>query len=129
MYVTRHRGITRAVTTALLIAAPMGIACRDAPVSPQPTRVPAPTLAVAAAVTEDVALLRALVAQLERDGILTAGQANALTSKIDVGTSRLEAGREKPAGNVLGAFINQVNAFVKARLLTAKQAQPLLDAG
>jgi alpha-tubulin suppressor-like RCC1 family protein len=127
MATARDRGITRAVMAALLLAGPMGIACRDAPLSPQRIQLPAPTLAVAA-LTEDVQLLRTLVGQLERDGALTAGQANALMNKIDAGVRRLEAGGEKRVDNAFGAFFNQVSAFVTARVLTAKQAQPLLDA-
>ena len=128
MYREQKRGLTHVLVAALMLAGPLWTGCRDAPLSPpRITAVPAPALAVAA-IVEDVALLRALVARLEKGGTLTVGQANALTSKIDAAVRRLDAGGDKAGANILGAFINQVDALVKARVLTAAQAQPLLDA-
>lgn len=42
---------------------------------------------------------------------LNAGQANSLTAKLDVVKSKLSMGQEKPALNVLQAFINEVKAL------------------
>ena len=117
-----------ALTAALALTVSVAAACRDAPVSPEGRlEATTPRLAVAA-VTEDVALLRSLVSQLERDGALTKGQANALTNKIDAAARRLDGASEDVGRNVFGSFINQVNAFVNAGVLTERQAQPLLDA-
>ena len=122
------RTFTRSVMAALTLSVPTWTACRDAPMSPPATvDVRAPVLAVSSTL-EDVALLRSLVAGLKTDGALNAGQANALTSKIDAAARRFDADRGKSATNVFGAFVNQVHAFVNARVLTAAQAQPLLDA-
>ena len=60
--------------------------------------------------------------------MLNKGQANALTSKIDAAARRIQSGNERAGGNGFDAFLHQVNAFVNARVLTVKQAQPLLDA-
>jgi alpha-tubulin suppressor-like RCC1 family protein len=122
-YSNRH-----GLIAALLVTVALGLACRDSPVSPQPriaTSLPALTIA---AITDDVQLLRAILAQLEAGGALTTGQANALTSKIDAAARRIQSGNERAGGNVFEAFIQQVNAFVNARVLTTRQAQPLLDA-
>jgi Regulator of Chromosome Condensation (RCC1) repeat protein/FIMAH domain-containing protein len=128
MYARQNRDFTRALVAALLVGGPMWTACRDAPVSP-PRIVALPTPAlVVASTTEDVGLLRALVAQLEQDGALNAGQANALTSKIDAAVRRLDAGNDKTSDNIFGAFTKQVHALVNARAITVRQAQPLLDA-
>jgi len=120
--------VIRSLIAALTLSVPTWTACRDAPVSPPSiVDVRSPVLAISST-AEDIALLRSLVAALETDGTLNAGQANALTSKIDAAARRLEADRGKAATNVFGAFVNQVHAFVNARVLTAGQAQPLLDA-
>ena len=118
----------RALVAALVLTVSVGVACRDAPVSPQGQPVVTPLTLAVSTIAEDVALLRALVQQLAEDGALTKGQANALTSKIDAATRRLDAGGEEAGRNVFGAFINQVNAFVNARVLSPEQAEPLLDA-
>ena len=123
---THRRALIAIAVVALTVAT--GAACRDAPVSPRGLpAVRGPVLATAA-VTEDLALLRALVQQLEADGTLTKGQANALGTKIDAASRRLDAGSEDIRRNALTPFINQVNAFVNARVLSQDQAQPLLDA-
>ena len=118
----------RTLIAAVMLTVSMGAACRDAPVLPRPQPGTfAPALAITA-ITDDVELLRSLVQQLQADATLNKGQANALTSKIDAAARRLQAGSDDAGRNVFTAFINQVNAFVNARVLTARQAQPLLDA-
>ena len=129
MFATHDRRTTRhGLIAALVVGVSLGGACRDAPVSPRPrVGTSVPVLAMAAT-TDDVELLRALVARLEADGALNKGQANALTSKIDAAGRRLQTGKERAEGNIFDAFVHQVNAFVNARVLTVTQAQPLLDA-
>ena len=128
MHAKPDRSVTPAVIVALLLGTLISTACQETPLSPRrnPT-VSSPALSVSST-NEDAELLRALVAMLERDGVLTHGQANALTSKIDASLRRLDAGADKAGANVLNAFMNQLHAFVNAGVLTARQAQPLLDA-
>jgi predicted outer membrane repeat protein len=67
------------------------------------------------------------VAALVQSGALTADQGAGLTSKLQASAQSLDAGNITPGANQLNAFINQVNAFVKANKLTSAQAQPLTD--
>jgi hypothetical protein len=67
------------------------------------------------------------VAALVTDGILGNGEANALTSKLEAAQHQLDKANVKATANVLGAFINQVEAMVNSGRLTAEEAQPLLD--
>jgi hypothetical protein len=71
--------------------------------------------------------LSADVSALIQAGALTADQGAGLTSKLQAAAQSLDAGNITPGANQLGAFINQVNAFVKSNKLTSTQAQPLLD--
>ena len=131
MYPPHESRVRRLPLSALLalLAGPIWLGCRDGPVAP---RRPAMSPSVALAVTgasdvEDLALLRLLIGRLQTDGTLNAGQANALTTKLDAAARRSDAGN-KTGGNFLGAFTNQIQAFLNARVLSATQAQPLLDA-
>jgi hypothetical protein len=67
------------------------------------------------------------VADLVADGTLNRGQGNALTSKLDNAQKKVDQGKPKTAANILGALVNQVEAFLQAGTLTPEQAQPLLD--
>jgi predicted outer membrane repeat protein len=67
------------------------------------------------------------VSGLVQSGALTADQGAGLTSKLQASAQSLDAGNITPGANQLNAFINQVNAFVKAKKLTSAQAQPLTD--
>ena len=66
------------------------------------------------------------VQKLLDDGVLNGGQANALTSKLDNVLAKLAKGNTKPAANQLGAFINQVEAFVNGGILTAEQGDAFI---
>ncbi len=71
--------------------------------------------------------LRAEVAQLGEVGASKKGPGHALMTKLDGVLQKLEHGNTEAAANQLHAFVNQVEAFHKARKLTTAQAQPLLD--
>jgi hypothetical protein len=77
---------------------------------------------------QQITLLSNQVNNLVSSGILSSGNGNALTVKLDHAQASLNAGNVKEGVNQLSAFINQVNAFKKSGKLTAAQAQLLLDA-
>jgi hypothetical protein len=62
------------------------------------------------------------------DGILSPGQANGLSTKLREAIASLDLGETRDACNQLQAFINQVNAFIRARKLTRDEGQRLIDA-
>ncbi len=81
------------------------------------------------------------VYNLERYGILNEGQVKALTTLLDKTIQQMNSGslskvmiqqsntgKTNAAIKHLQAFINQINAFIKARVLTVAQGQPLKDA-
>ena len=68
------------------------------------------------------------VADLVTAGVLNAGQGNALTSKLEAVIKKLNQGNTNAAQGQLGAFINQVNAFIKTGKLLPEEGQPLIDA-
>jgi hypothetical protein len=59
--------------------------------------------------------------------VLNKGNGDSLIDKLNAANRNLNTGHKKPAVEELKAFINEVNAFKKARKLTSAQAQPLLD--
>ena len=59
---------------------------------------------------------------------LNQGQGNALISKLENIIAKIDKGNIKPAINQLGAFINQVNAFIRGGVLSSEEGQPLIDA-
>jgi hypothetical protein len=61
-------------------------------------------------------------------GTLSAGNGNALGAKLDAAIASLGRGNQNAATNQLNAFINQVNALVKAGRLPARDGQVLIDA-
>lgn len=68
------------------------------------------------------------VQALVTSGVLNNGQGNALLVKLEHSMQHLDSGRVTPAVNGLGAFVNQVNAFISADVLTSAEGQPLIDA-
>jgi len=60
-------------------------------------------------------------------GILNQGQANALSAKVVQAQEKLTDGKAKTAANVIGAFINQVEAFMNAGILTEAEGYYLID--
>ena len=71
-----------------------------------------------------ISAVESLVAQ----GVLNAGQGNALTSKLRAALQQLERGNTQAAANQINAFINQVEALIRSRRLTPQQGQALIDA-
>ena len=65
--------------------------------------------------------------ELEEDGVLGAGNANALRSKLENVIKSLEKGNVTPAINQLGAFINQVESFVKTGKLPEEKGNKLIE--
>ena len=69
--------------------------------------------------------LQSMVDDLLGSTILKAGDANALSSKLDAASKQLERGHATPIDGQLGALRNQVEAMVRTGKLTAAQAAPL----
>ena len=68
------------------------------------------------------------IENLVADGILNKGQGNSLISKLNNAIKKLDQGNIKAATNILYACINQINAFIKAKILTSDLGQSLIDA-
>ncbi len=77
---------------------------------------------------EQIQLVVDTVDQLLSTGVINKGQGNALKSKLSAAISSLEKGHIKPAINQLQAFINQVDAYESADILTEYQADLLREA-
>jgi phospholipase/lecithinase/hemolysin len=73
-----------------------------------------------------VAMLKDKVLQLTGEGVLKAGNSNALLVKLDGAYRKLEDSKGKTAANKMRAFANQVEAFVQTGKLSAEQAELLL---
>lgn len=73
-----------------------------------------------------VAMLKDKVLNLTAEGVLKAGNSNALLVKLDGAYKKLEDREPKTAANKIRAFANQVNAFVRTGKLSAEQAELLL---
>jgi len=68
------------------------------------------------------------IEDLTADGDLNQGQGNALLVKLYQAIQQLNQGKTNVAINLLGAFINQVNDFIREEILTAEEGQALIDA-
>ena len=92
--------------------------------------VPPRTTAVFVAqrpVGEQLELLIGDVEDLVANGVLNGGQGNALTVKLASAIRSDERGRPNAATGQVGAFINQIEAFVGAGILTAEQGALLIE--
>jgi len=76
---------------------------------------------------EHVALLKTAVAELLAAGSLNQKQASALTERLDHALGQLVVGHTLDAVRQLQRFVNNVNRLVNEAVLTATEAQPLLD--
>ena len=76
---------------------------------------------------EEPAILRDLVQALIDGGALNLGQGYSLLSGLDVIDRQLADRDIEAAARLFQAFINQVQAFVSAGILTVAQGQPLID--
>ncbi len=74
-----------------------------------------------------VALLLGDVGGLFDDGTLTQNQAKGLADKLAAAIISLDSGNTRSACNQLGAFVNQVRAFIGARKLSRQAGQSLID--
>jgi len=66
--------------------------------------------------------------ELVDSGVLNAGQGNSLCVKLTRATEHLDQGDITTGVNQIQSFIHEVEAFLKANILTGLQAQPLIDA-
>lgn len=73
-------------------------------------------------------MLVATVNQLAALGTINAGNATALTSKLNNAIASMNAGNVTAARNQLQAFISNVNALVRSRRLSAATGAGLTDA-
>jgi pullulanase len=92
--------------------------------------VPGRTTAVFVAkrpVDEQLALLIEDIDGLVDEGVLRRGRANALRTKLIRAARSWARGRSNAAANQIGAFINQVEAFVRAHILTPEEAALLIE--
>jgi hypothetical protein len=85
------------------------------------------TVTVASQLEGAAGLIEAVRA-LEASGALGGGNANALVAKLEGAIAQLEQGNVRPAVNKLGAFVNQVEAFLQDGTLSADVGQSLIDA-
>ncbi len=76
---------------------------------------------------ELIADLLAEITTLVSTGALSADAAEGLIAKLEAAAKKLAAGKTKTAVNVLGAFINQAEAFVNSGVLTPAEGQQLID--
>jgi hypothetical protein len=58
---------------------------------------------------------------------LSQAEGHALSVKLEAAVRLLERGKTKAAGNVIGAFLNQLEALVRSRRLSDADARPLRD--
>jgi probable HAF family extracellular repeat protein len=82
-----------------------------------------------AATTPDVALAGVIerVEALVGSGALSQAEGHALTAKLEAALRALARENTKAAANLIGAFVNQVEALVRSARLSDGAAQPLSD--
>ena len=72
-------------------------------------------------------LLMDQLAALEAAGVLNHGQTNALMTKLESAVAAYQDGDRDLAMNSLGAFVNQVNAFLNTGILVGEHGDILID--
>ena len=85
---------------------------------------------VAVTPTTEACTIEALLDHVEAlvaAGKLSRAEGHALSVKLEAALRLLERGKTKAAGNVIGAFLNQVEALVRSRRLSDVDAGPLRD--
>jgi YVTN family beta-propeller protein len=85
---------------------------------------------VAVTPTTQACTIEALVDDVEAlaaAGKLSEAEGHALSVKLEAALRLFEQGRTKAAGNVIGAFLNQVEALVRSRRLSDADARLLRD--
>jgi hypothetical protein len=88
----------------------------------------APSACATSSVTVAVRTLAGEVQALVSAGKLSRAEAHALGVKLDAGARLLDRHHAKAAANVLGAFMNQVNALIKSGHLSRADGRPLIEA-
>jgi polar amino acid transport system substrate-binding protein len=78
-------------------------------------------------IEQRLAFLQHHVARLVTNGVLDHGQGNALAVKLQGALDKLAVGEIESAMNKVAAFINQVDAFRNARILSEAQSASLLE--
>jgi hypothetical protein len=73
-------------------------------------------------------VLIAEIDALVTGGTLAPNKAHPLLTKLNQVVDKLNAGHTSEACGQLGAFINQINAYIRNGNLTAAQGQSLIDA-
>jgi hypothetical protein len=76
--------------------------------------------------SEQIATLREGVTSLATAGKLNHGQAQSLLAKLDAASGQLDKAN-KSSANLLGAFINHVQAFVTSGIMSESDGQMLID--
>jgi len=74
-----------------------------------------------------ITFLQNHVARLEHNGVLNRGQSGALAIKLQGALEKLAIGEPEAARNKVAAFINQVDAFRNAGILSDQQSGSLLE--
>ena len=93
--------------------------------------VPGRTTAVFVLYESPVSLIDDLIdqiAELEDQGVLNKGQANALTKKLEQAKKQLDKDKPQQAINAVNAFINQINAFSGNVLPEETAAELIMEA-
>jgi hypothetical protein len=67
------------------------------------------------------------IEDLVADEVLNSGQGNSLLKKLENAQAKAERGQYQPAINIARAFISHISDLVAEGLLTAEEAQPLID--
>jgi len=60
-------------------------------------------------------------------GVLSNGEGNSLTSKLENAMRQMDRGNANASSNELNAFINEVNSLIKSRRISQAQGQPLIN--
>jgi len=92
--------------------------------------VPARTTAVFLAqrpIGEQIDVLIDEVDTLQAEGVLNRGRANSLKAKLRAAQKSAAKGKFTPAANQINAFINHVEAFVAAGVLSPEEGQLLIS--
>jgi len=77
---------------------------------------------------EQIQQITTNVHDLVDSGMLNQGQGDALVAKLDEAMQKLNEENNRAASNLLQAFINQVQAYINAGILSATEGQNLIDA-
>jgi hypothetical protein len=96
-------------------------------VQPTFTKTKTPTVVTAPSGPE-VLQLETKVMELVSEGVLNKGQGQSLTVKLDAVMHHIEAGNNRVAGNLLWAFLHEVDALAAARILSPEARRDLADA-